>query len=717
MMSYGKFTAMLAMAGVSTGGGPSAITGTSGNLTRIVASGTGVEDSGYKVGNDIYDLPDILTVIEIVNYFITLIPSLPDADFSTVANDTLSGLAARDGYTPQVGKICLVKNQTNQANNGFWIAAAGAWTRAAFIAGVDPAPDSWAAVTTQTTYAQLAYDNGVVNVLNGTVNRNLQYQVSIDKTEAPVGDAAVKVTVSASTRLPVGDGFSLYVNRNRGNDTNNSGNPAFPFSSITKALSVAQYPCLISVAPSGGVYSDDATIPAVGTNITFAGVDPATRGGKVSYSGKFVANYVATNPLLTWRGFTFTNATPFVIAGGVSGAHEIENCSFAGSMADITPTPAGFSGTLTIRNINTAGAPLASIPVKSEFGNFNFHSQTSPVVMSLAGAAKGANATISIAATCNAGCVWVPLEFRGTVNRAQPVPTRITSVITSQTDLNNLLIDNSPALSGFYLLSGFVPTQNPNLQGAIIGHFAYAGFAYNWWERSFADSPAEIAVELGGKTYSKVSAFLSWQAVVPSLSTGTFLAWSNDVASPLAGWPTNATLAGNAAVVSNYVQLTGGVGQGGTAIWNLTDVDWSRDITVEMNVFLDAVADGVSFNFGGSSAMLVQAGNTRSNDNNGGVAVSLYTFSTNRRITVAQNGILIKNTALGGAYPAGWLNIKFRIRNWGSRRNLYVYVNDALYITANISTWTPAGGYFSIGGGTGGAGTVHAVASVEARYV
>ena len=49
----------------------------------------------------------------------------------TLANITLSGLQTIDGYTTLAGDRVLVKNQTTQANNGIYIASAGAWNRSA----------------------------------------------------------------------------------------------------------------------------------------------------------------------------------------------------------------------------------------------------------------------------------------------------------------------------------------------------------------------------------------------------------------------------------------------------------------------------------------------------------------------------------------------------------------------------------------------------------
>lgn len=50
--------------------------------------------------------------------------------FVLSTNDTLSGLAARDGVTPVAGDRGLARSQTTASQNGVYIAAAGAWTRA-----------------------------------------------------------------------------------------------------------------------------------------------------------------------------------------------------------------------------------------------------------------------------------------------------------------------------------------------------------------------------------------------------------------------------------------------------------------------------------------------------------------------------------------------------------------------------------------------------------
>lgn len=58
------------------------------------------------------------------------IDAKPSVRLKTTANDTLSGLAARDGVTPVAGDRILATAQTTGAQNGVYVAAAGAWARA-----------------------------------------------------------------------------------------------------------------------------------------------------------------------------------------------------------------------------------------------------------------------------------------------------------------------------------------------------------------------------------------------------------------------------------------------------------------------------------------------------------------------------------------------------------------------------------------------------------
>lgn len=83
---------------------------------------------------------------------------------ATQVNDTLSGLAARDGVTPVAGDRVLVKAQTTASANGIYTAASGAWTRATdYDTDVD------------------ATSGSLMLVQEGTVNDNKAFQLTTNE--------------------------------------------------------------------------------------------------------------------------------------------------------------------------------------------------------------------------------------------------------------------------------------------------------------------------------------------------------------------------------------------------------------------------------------------------------------------------------------------------------------------------------------------------------
>lgn len=88
---------------------------------------------------------------------------------ATTANDSLSGLAARDGVTPIAGDRVLVKNHATPASCGLYIAAAGAWARASDMDTWAEVPGTIVIVQEGTTLADTAWictsnDGGTLGV-------------------------------------------------------------------------------------------------------------------------------------------------------------------------------------------------------------------------------------------------------------------------------------------------------------------------------------------------------------------------------------------------------------------------------------------------------------------------------------------------------------------------------------------------------------------------
>lgn len=105
---------------------------------------------------------------------------------ATQSNDSLSGLAARDGVTPIAGDRVLVMAQTTTSANGIYVAASGAWTRAT----------DFAASSTQ-------YPGTTLYVTEGTVSGDKQYSIT--------SDATITVGTTAMTWGITGGGAVTYV--------------------------------------------------------------------------------------------------------------------------------------------------------------------------------------------------------------------------------------------------------------------------------------------------------------------------------------------------------------------------------------------------------------------------------------------------------------------------------------------------------------------------
>ena len=104
----------------------------------------------------------------------------------TTANDSLSGLAARDGVTPVAGDRILVTGQTTASANGIYIAASGAWARAADA-------DQNGELVPGTTVA----------VNEGTANADTRWAIYSD---API---TIGTTAQTWTKIPSGSGGEI----------------------------------------------------------------------------------------------------------------------------------------------------------------------------------------------------------------------------------------------------------------------------------------------------------------------------------------------------------------------------------------------------------------------------------------------------------------------------------------------------------------------------
>ncbi len=113
---------------------------------------------------------------------------------ATVSNITLSGTQTVDGVALIANDRVLVKNQTTQSQNGIYIVAAGAWTRATDV-------DTTAEVVTATVLVRL-----------GTINKDTQWTCT-NSNEPVIGtDAITFGQISGAGTYTNGTGISLTGN-------------------------------------------------------------------------------------------------------------------------------------------------------------------------------------------------------------------------------------------------------------------------------------------------------------------------------------------------------------------------------------------------------------------------------------------------------------------------------------------------------------------------
>ena len=248
---------------------------------------------------------------------------------TTTANITLSGLQTIDGVAVVAGNRVLIKNQSTQSQNGVYVVAAGAWTRAADFDAVSPVDEVNSAavfVRSGTTQADTAWTQTASIVTIGS-------------------DAMVFAQFAGSNLFIAGTGLTMTGNSFDVN-TASAGRIVINVDSIDLAM-----------AGVAGTYTQ-VTTDAYG-RVT-AGINPTTLAGYgitngitaisvTTLNGVSATSSGGTAPALT---FTLGAITPIsVIASGAVAGSNLTGIN-TGDQTTIT----GNAGTATVlqtaRNIN-----------------------------------------------------------------------------------------------------------------------------------------------------------------------------------------------------------------------------------------------------------------------------------------------------------------------------------------------------------------------------
>lgn len=471
---------------------------TTGNIPTLSATGNLV-DSGKVFDDTISTNNNYWSANQTSNYVVQQllnVPNLPAVNIATTANVSKSGLAAIDGVTPTATSYILVKNQTN-SDNGVWLAQSGAWIRQAYIA------NAYANVTTETTYANLNINGGIVNVLAGTANKNLQYQLTVQNPTATFGNTTVYVT--ATTKIPAAGLNNRFVDASIGNDTNNNGSSSFPFATLTRALTGSQYPLTITMAASGAAESAAINWTSSNQNSLVQSQYGANDGGVTTLSG--VQTFASGSTRNDFKGTVHTTGAsiPFVFQSGALCRNYFEDLTVTTTAASWLSLDAGVSNWITLDNITVTNFNSIVLPTFTNAFTFYINNQTAILPISGAGSAStiitiqdSMEAAVRVSGAFLGTITWNGAAFGGRIGSAT-IPT---GIITDQATLDTVLAHTaSTAYDGYYYIStGFTPTSFQ--AGAVFGKQTIAGVATStWYARNAAEAPAVIK-DIGGNSYT-----------------------------------------------------------------------------------------------------------------------------------------------------------------------------------------------------------------------
>jgi hypothetical protein len=238
---------------------------------------------------------------------------------ATTVNITLSGLQTIDGYTTLAGDRVLVKDQSNAANNGIYIASATAWSRSADM-------DAW-----------IEFVGAICFVSYGTLQMSSAWYCSAQP-GGTLGVTAVNWSnFSVAAVYTAGTGLTLN---------------AFQFSITNTGVTANTYGSasavpVIAVNAQGQITSATTTTIAIAnTQVSGLGTMSTQAASAVAITGGSIdGTSVGLTTASTVRGTTITATTQFTGAGtGLTGT--ATSLSIGGTAALATSLAGGAAGSL-----------------------------------------------------------------------------------------------------------------------------------------------------------------------------------------------------------------------------------------------------------------------------------------------------------------------------------------------------------------------------------